>query len=94
MQIWQSSPVASHTNVDVEACMNMQVTNLAQQLSDSSFVGTVFAPTDDAFTSLLSILNLTPTQALSNATMLTAVRWCLPPVLAVDSAMLSVLQPS
>ena len=51
----------------------LQASGLAVPLSDSAWIGTVFAPTDDAFTALLAALNLTPLQAMSNISMITEV---------------------
>lgn len=38
---------------------------LAQGLADPSFIGTVFAPTNEAFTALLQTLGLAPNEILT-----------------------------
>lgn len=43
----------------------VQVLGLEQQLSDPAFIGTVFAPTNQAFTALLQDLGLSANDALT-----------------------------
>ena len=52
----------------------MQISNLADRISDPAWVGTIFTPTDDAFTALMAALNLSPEQAMSDVSMITKVR--------------------
>lgn len=52
----------------------LQATGLDSVLSDPALVATVFAPTDAAFTALLTALNLTP-QAVSAAVFLIFCSW-------------------
>lgn len=48
-----------------------QATDIASTLSDPNFAGTVFAPTDTAFSTLLAQLNITAADLLANIPLLT-----------------------
>lgn len=56
-----------------EADPSVQAAGLATTLSDPSFKGTVFAPTDSAFQNALTRLGMTAQQLLSNTALLTQI---------------------
>ncbi|KAK9800271.1 hypothetical protein WJX73_000549 [Symbiochloris irregularis] len=64
--------VATNSNLATFSAA-ISTAGLSDQLSDPTFAGTVFAPTDDAFTALMTALNLSPEQALADTSMLTQV---------------------
>ena len=54
----------------------MQAANLSDYLNDPDLIATVFAPTNDAFTSALSQYGVTPSQALQQPSLLKGVSLC------------------
>ena len=71
----QPAKVLHASSLNYKLCCDalLQAASLAERISDPSWVGTIFAPTDDAFTALMAALNLSPTQAMADVNMITKV---------------------
>lgn len=57
-----------------DECCGVQATDQSSMLNDASLVATIFAPTNDAFNTVLSQYGITTQQALSQPSLLKGVR--------------------